>query len=134
MAEITVEDIDTEPPAVLEPVAQQVVEPPEPPPPEPQLERLPTVAFQTSQGEEVSFAAAPKKRGRPKGKAKPKVRPSAPVEEYVEEALAPAPQPAIDVNALMEPIFKAYMATHEMRKREQRNARYRDLFSGMTGY
>jgi len=130
MTEITVEDIDTQPPAVLEPVAQQVAEPPEPPP-EPPLERLPTVAFQTSQGEEVSFAAAPQKRGRPKGKAKPK--PSAPVEEYVEPE-APTPQPAIDVNALMEPIFKAYMATHEMRKREQRNARYRDLFSGMTGY
>jgi hypothetical protein len=132
MTEITVEDIDTEPSAVLEPVEQQVAEPPEPPPPEPPLERLPTVAFQTSQGEEVSFAAAPKKRGRPKGKAKPKVRPSAPVEEYVEPE-APA-QPAIDVNALMEPIFKAYMATHELRKREQRNARYHDLFSGMTGY
>ena len=132
MTEITVEDIDTEPSAVLEPVAQQVAEPPEPPPPEPQLERLPTVAFSTSHGEEVSFAAAPKKRGRPKGKAKPKPRPSAPVEEYVEPE-APA-QPAIDVNALMEPIFKAYMATHELRKREQRNARYHDLFSGMTGY
>ena len=129
MTEITVEDIDTQPPTVAEPGEQveQVAEPPEPPP----LERQPTVAFQTSQGEEVSFAAAPKKRGRPKGKAKPKVRPSAPV-EYVEPE-APA-QPAIDVNALMEPIFKAYMATHELRKREQRNARYHDLFSGMTGY
>ena len=132
MTEITVEDIDTQPPAVAEPVAQvsePIAEPPEPPP----LERQPTVAFQTSQGEEVSFAAAPKKRGRPRRKAKPKVRPSAPVEEYVEPE-PPAQHPAIDVNALMEPIFKAYMATHEMRKREQRNARYRDLFSGMTGY
>ena len=81
MTEITIEDIDTQ--HVVEPdaqVAEPVAEPPEPPP----LERLSTVAFQTSQGEEVSFAAAPKKRGRPKGKAKPKVRPSAPVEEYVE--------------------------------------------------
>ena len=129
MTEITVEDIDTQPPAVAEPAAQ--VAEPVAEPSEGSLERLPTVAFQTSQGEEVSFAAAPKKRGRPKGKAKPKA--PAPVEEYVEPE-PPAPQPAIDVNALMEPIFKAYMATHELRKREQRNARYRDLFSGMTGY
>ena len=97
--------------------------PPEPPP----LERA--VAFQTSQGE-VSFAAAPKKRGRPKGKAKPKEpRVVAPVAEP--EALPP-PQP-IDVNALLEPIFQAYMATNEMRKREQRSQRYRDLFQGMVG-
>ena len=129
MAEITVEEIE-QPPAVAEPVAEQVeqVEPEQVAPLEPPLERQSTVAFQTSEGE-VSFAAAPKKRGRPKGKAKPKAKP-VPVEEPVE----PPPQPVIDVNALMEPIFKAYMATHEMRKREQRNARYSDLFSGMTGY
>ncbi len=95
-------------------------------PPEPPLERQP-VAFQTSQGE-VSFAAAPKKRGRPKGKAKPKEpRVVAPAEPE-----APPPQP-IDVNALLEPIFQAYMATNEMRKREQRSQRYRDLFQGMVG-
>ena len=129
MAEITVEEIDTQPP-VAEPVAEQVepVEPVAPEPVAPEPEPREPVAFQTSQGE-VTFAAAPKKRGRPKGKAKPKVKP-VPVEEPVE----PPPQPVIDVNALMEPIFKAYMATHEMRKREQRNARYSDLFSGMTGY
>ena len=97
--------------------------PPEPPP----LERQP-VAFQTSQGE-VSFAAAPKKRGRPKGKAKPKEpRVVAPVAE----AEAPPPQP-IDVDALLEPIFQAYMATNEMRKRDARQQRYRGLFQGMAG-
>ena len=100
--------------------------PPEPPP----LERQP-IAFQTSEGE-VSFAAAPKKRGRPKGKAKPKEpkRPREPVQDSVVEPEAPPP---IDVNALLEPIFKAYMATNEMRKREQRSQRYRDLFQGMVG-
>ena len=127
MTEITVEDIDTQPPAIAEPVAEvaepvaEVAEPVREP-----------VAFQTTQGE-VTFAAAPKKRGRPKGKAKPKQpkeRP-VPVEEpppYVE------PPPPIDIDALLQPVFQAYMATNEMRKREQRNARYRDLFSGMTGY
>ena len=128
MTEFIIEDIDTQHVEPDAQVAEPVAEAPEPPP----LERLPTVAFSTSQGEEVSFAAAPKKRGRPKGKAKPKVRPSAPVEEYVEPE-APTPPP-IDVNALMEPIFKAYMQTHELRKRQQRNTRYHDLFSGMTGY
>ena len=87
------------------------------------------VAFQTSQGE-VSFAAAPKKRGRPKGKAKPKEpRVVAPVAEPVPDA---PPPPPIDVNALLEPIFQACMATSEMRKREQRSQRYRDLFQGMV--
>ena len=134
MAEITVEEIDTHPP-VAEPVAEAVepvaepVAPVEPPP----LERQSTVAFQTSEGE-VTFAAAPKKRGRPKGKAKPKEPKVKPQPVSVEEPYVEQPQPVIDVNALMEPIFKAYMATHEMRKREQRNARYHDLFSGMTGY
>ena len=131
MAEITVEEIDTQPP-VAEPVAEQVEQvEPVAAPLEPPLERQSTVAFQTSEGE-VTFAAAPKKRGRPKGKAKPKAKPVP--EPVVQEPYVEPPQPVIDVNALMEPIFKAYMATHEMRKREQRNARYSDLFSGMTGY
>ena len=136
MTEITVENIEGEPVTgeeapqtfserLIERGDGDFVAPPEPPP----LERQP-VAFQTSQGE-VSFAAAPKKRGRPKGKAKPKEpRVVAPVAEPVPEA--PPPQP-IDVNALLEPIFQAYMATNEMRKREQRSQRYRDLFQGMFG-
>ena len=131
MTEITVENIEGEPVTGEEApqtFSERLIErgdgdfveeaPPEPVP----------VAFQTSQGE-VSFAAAPKKRGRPKGKAKPKVR-IEPVAEIVPEV--PPPQP-IDVNALLEPIFQAYMATNEMRKREQRSQRYRDLFQGMVG-
>ena len=135
MTEITVENIEEGEPVTGEGApktfSERLIErgdgefveeaPPEPPP----LERQP-VAFQTSQGE-VAFAAAPKKRGRPKGKAKPKpVEP----EPAVEQA---APPPPIDVNALLEPIFQAYMATNEMRKREQRSQRYRDLFQGMVG-
>ena len=140
MTEITVENIEGEPVTgegapqtfserLIERGDGDFVEPVEAPPEPPPLERQP-VAFQTSQGE-VSFAAAPKKRGRPKGKSKPKEpRVVAPVQEPVPEA--PPPHP-IDVNALLEPIFKAYMATNEMRKREQRSQRYRDLFQGMVG-
>ena len=136
MTEITVENIEpvtgegapqTFSERLIERGDGDFVEPVEAPPEPPPLERA--VAFQTSQGE-VSFAAAPKKRGRPKGKAKPREpRVVAPVAEP--EALPP-PQP-IDVNALLEPIFQAYMATNEMRKREQRSQRYRDLFQGMVG-
>mgnify|MGYP003326670320 CR=1 FL=1 len=107
---------------------EAAAEPPAPGPPP--LERQP-VAFQTSEGE-VSFAAAPKKRGRPKGKAKPK-EPKRPKEP--EPVFEPPPPPAlVDVTALLEPIFKAYMATNEMRKREARSQRYRDLFQGMVGW
>ncbi len=111
MTEITVENIEGD--IVTEEEAPQTlserliergdgdfVEPaPEAPAPE-------QVAFQTSQGE-VSFAVAPKRRGRPKGKAKPKEpkRPREPVQDSVAapEALAPPQQP-IDVNALLAPI------------------------------
>ena len=77
--------------------------------------------------------AVPKKRGRPPGsknkKAAPKRRPREPTPE-----LEPSePPPPIDVNALLEPIFKAYMATSEMRKREARQQRYSTLFQGMVG-
>ncbi len=81
MPEITVENIEGEPVTgedapqtfserLIERGDGDFVEPVEAPPESPPLERQP-VAFQTSQGE-VSFAAAPKKRGRPKGKTKPK--------------------------------------------------------------
>jgi len=78
--------------------------------------------------------AAPKKRGRPPGsnnkKAQPKRRPREPTPELLEP---PEPPPSIDVNALLEPIFKAYMATSEMRKREGMQQRYSTLFQGMVG-
>ena len=141
MVEISVENMEPEiaPPAEA-PEAPEVTpelpEPEQPVPAPPELERQP-VAFQTAQGEEVSFAAAPKKRGRPKGKAKPKAepkqrgRPPNPVPaEPVPEA-PPAPQ--LDINQLLEPIFKAYMATSEMRKREAKRERYSTLFQGMVG-
>ena len=143
MAEISVENIEPEAPAEApeETPATELPEPEQPEPEQPvpappELERQP-VAFQTAQGEEVSFAAAPKKRGRPKGKAKPKAepkrrgRPPNPVPaEPVPEA-PPAPQ--VDINQLLEPIFKAYMATSEMRKREAKRERYSTLFQGMVG-
>ena len=137
MAEISVENIEPEAPAEApeETPATELPEPEQPVPAPPELERQP-VAFQTAQGEEVSFAA-PKKRGRPKGKAKPKAepkrrgRPPNPVPaEPVPEA-PPAPQ--VDINQLLEPIFQAYMATSEMRKREARRERYSTLFQGMVG-
>ena len=83
---------------------------------------------------EVSVPA-PKKRGRPPGsknkpKAEPKRRPRQPREPTPEP---PEPAPPIDVNALLEPIFRAYMATSEMRKREARQQRYNTLFQGMVG-
>ena len=129
MTEISVENFEseiTEPPPAEAPT-EEIPEPLE-------LERQP-VAFQTAGGEEVSFAAAPKKRGRPKGKAKPKGEPkrrgrppNTPVEEPVYEA-----PPQIDINQLLEPIFRAYMATNEQRKREARRQRYSSLFQGMMG-
>ena len=135
MAEISVENIEPEAPAEAPEETHATPELPEQLA-EPEPERQP-VAFQTAQGEEVSFAAAPKKRGRPKGKAKPKAepkqrgRPPNPVPaEPVPEA-PPAPQ--VDINQLLEPIFQAYMATSEMRKREARRERYSTLFQGMVG-
>ena len=135
MTEISVENIE---PEIAEPLPEepQTTPPEEPATPPPELERQP-VAFQTAQGEEVYFAAAPKKRGRPKGSAKPKGepkrrgRPSNPVVEVAEPV--EAPQPQLDINQFLEPIFKAYMATSEMRKREARRERYSTLFQGMVG-
>ena len=144
MAEITVENIEPEVAAPAEAPAAAPEVTPEPPeqipeqlPEPPVLERQP-VAFQTAQGEEVSFAAAPKRRGRPKGKAKPKGepkrrgRPPSPV-AVPAEPVPEAPAPQLDINQLLEPIFKAYMATSEMRKREARRERYSTLFPGMVG-
>ena len=74
------------------------------------------------EAKEAPKAAAPKKRGRPKGKAKPK-EPKRQVEPSVVEPEAPPPPQPLDVNALLEPIFRAYMATNEIR----------DLFQGMAG-
>ena len=145
MAEISVENIEPEAPAEApeETPATELPEPEQPEPEQPvpappELERQP-VAFQTAQGEEVSFAAAPKKRGRPKGKAaKPKDaepkrrgRPPNPVAVPAEPVHEAPPQ--LDINQLLEPIFKAYMATSEMRKREAKRERYSTLFQGMVG-
>ena len=76
---------------------------------------------------------APKKRGRPLGsKNKPKAEPKRRVREPTPEPEL-EPPPPLDVNALLEPIFRAYMATGELRKREARRQRYDSLFQGMVG-
>ena len=128
MAELSVEDIQ-EPAPQLEATAPEPEEPAEVP-----------VGIELPVGAELPEAdvsaeiAAPKKRGRPPGsknkKAQPKRRPREPTPELLEP---PEPPPPIDVNALLEPIFKAYMATSEMRKREARQQRYSTLFQGMVG-
>ena len=132
MTEISVENIE---PEFAEPVPEepQTIE-------EPATQPERNVAFQTAGGEEVSFAAAPKKRGRPKGSAKPKGepkrrgRPPNPVEPVEPvEPVQPVAAPQLDINQVLEPIFKAYMATSEMRKREARRERYSTLFQGMVG-
>ena len=128
MAELSVEEIQ-EPVPQLEATAPEPEEPAEPV--EPVSAELPEADVSAENPESV---AAPKKRGRPPGsknkKAQPKRRPREPTPELVEP---PEPPPPIDVNALLEPIFKAYMATSEMRKREARQQRYSTLFQGMVG-
>ena len=125
MAELSVEDIQ-EPAPQLEATAPEPEEPAEP-------AEVPAELPEADVSAEVSIAA-PKKRGRPPGsknkKAQPKRRPREPTPELLEP---PEPPPPIDVNALLEPIFKAYMATSEMRKREARQQRYSTLFQGMVG-
>ena len=77
---------------------------------------------------------APEKRGRPPGSKNR--QPKAALKRRTEptpEPLEPEPAPPIDVSALLEPIFRAYMATGEMRKREARQQRYNTLFQGMAG-
>ena len=119
MTELTVEEIQ-------EPVPQ--AEEPEPP----ELTREPPPEEEPA---EVPEVPAPKKRGRPAGsknKPKAKAAPKHRAEPTPElEPLEPPPQ--IDVNALLEPIFRAYMATGEMRKRQQRQQRHNTLFQGMVG-
>ena len=130
--EITVENIDPEaaPEEILEP-------PPEPP----ALVRQ-AVSFATSAGEEISFEVAeeappaPKKRGRPKAaapkpKAEPKRRGRPPKQQVVAEPVEPVYQEPIDINALLEPLFQAYMATSHMSRQNAKQQQYRDLFEGM---
>ena len=78
---------------------------------------------------------APKRRGRPPGsKNKPKAEPKRRVRQpELPQAPEPEPPPPMDVNALLEPIFRAYMATGELRKRQARQQRYDSLFQGMIG-
>ena len=126
MAELSVEDIQ-EPAPQLEATAPEPAEPAE----VPVSAELPEADVSAENPESV---AAPKKRGRPPGsknkpKAQPKRRPREPTPELLEP---PEPPPPIDVNALLEPIFKAYMATSEMRKREARQQRYSTLFQGWS--
>ena len=130
MTELTVEEIQEpvpEPPEPPEPPEQPPEEPPEltrePPqePPEPEVIEEPAVP-------------APKRRGRPAGsrnkaKALPKRRAAVEVAPEIFEE----PPASIDVNALLEPIMRAYMATGELRKREQRQQRYNSLLQGMVG-
>ena len=130
MTELTVEEIQEAPPPLEEPQ-----EPPEltrEPPPEPSAPEPEVIE------EEVPPEAAPKRRGRPVGsknkpKAEAKRRPRQPREprELTPEPLEPPPQ--IDIDALLQPIFRAYMATGELRKRQARQQRYDSLFQGMVG-
>ena len=131
MTELTVEEIQ-EPVPVPEPPEQPPEQPPEEPPEEPpELTREPP----QEEPEVIEPAVpAPKKRGRPAGsknkaKALPKRRAAV---EVAPEIFEPEP-PQIDVNALLEPIFRAYMASGEMRKRQARQQRYNTLFQGMVG-
>ena len=124
LAELSVEGIQ-------EPAPQ--LEAPAPEPEEPAESAEPAEVPDADVSAEVSIPAH-KKRGRPPGsKNKPKARPKRRPREPTPELLEPEPPPQIDVNALLEPIFRAYMATGEMRKREARQQRYNALFQGMVG-
>ena len=125
MAQLSVEEIQ-EPAPQLEAPAPEPEEPAEPA--EVPAQEVADVSAEVS-------IPAPKKRGRPPGcknkpKAEPKSRPRQPTPEPLEP---PEPPPPIDVDALLEPIFRAYMATGEMRKREARQQRYNELLQGMVG-
>ena len=128
MTELTVEEIQ-------EPTPQPVSEePPEPEPPgePPELRREPPEVQAEEPAEEPP---APKRRGRPAGsKNKPKAIPkrrALPTPELEPSEIEPPPQ--IDIDALLQPIFRAYMATGELRKRQARQQRYDSLFQGMVG-
>ena len=133
MSEITVENLDA-PPEVT-PEAPEAVAP-EAPEAEPE-ERAP-VAFQTTGGAEVSFQAAPKRRGRPKAEPKPKPEPKrrgrppkprepTPPPTPVQEA---APPP-LDLHALMEPLVQHYIQTSQARRESARRQHYDGLFQTM---
>ena len=126
MTELSVEEIQ-------EPAPQTEAPAPEPEEPEEVAEPEPAEPAQEVADVDVSIAA-PKKRGRPPGsKNKPKAVPKRRPREPTPELEPPEPPPQIDVNALLEPIFRAYMATGEMRKRQARQQRYDSLFQGMVG-
>ena len=127
MTELSVEEIQEPTPPVPE-------EPPEEPPGEPpELRREPS-EVQAEEPAELPPEPAPKKRGRPPGsKNKPKAAPKRRVRELTPEPEPSEPLPPVDVNALLEPIFRAYMATGELRKRQARQQRYDSLFQGMVG-
>ena len=129
MTELTVEEMQ-------EPTPQPVSEePPEPEPvapePEVQVEELAELPPEVADVE----VPAPKKRGRPAGsKNKPKAKAAPKRRTEPTPGLEPLePPPQIDVSALLEPIFRAYMATGELRKRQARQQRYDSLFQGMVG-
>ena len=126
MTELTVEEIQ-------EPTPQPVSE--EPPPEEPPQE--PPEPEVIEEPAELPPEPAPKKRGRPAGsKNKPKAEPkrrSRQARELTPEPSEIEPPTPIDVDALLQPIFRAYMATSELRKRQARQQRYDSLFQGMVG-
>ena len=116
---------------IQEPTPQSVSE--EPPGEPPELRREPS-EVQAEEPAELPPEPAPKKRGRPPGsKNKPKAAPKRRVRELTPEPEPSEPPPPVDVNALLEPIFRAYMATGELRKRQARAQRYDSLFQGMVG-
>ena len=103
-------------------------------PPEELPEEPPELTREPPQEEVIEPAVpAPKKRGRPAGsKNKAKALPKRRAAVEAPEIFEPEP-PQIDVNALLEPIMRAYMATGELRKRQARQQRYDSLFQGMVG-
>ena len=134
MTELSVEEIQEPTPQPEEP-AEPPEEPPEEPPGEPpELRREPSEVQAEEPAELPPEPPAPKRRGRPPGsKNKPKAEPKRRVRQPTLEPEPSEPPPPVDVNALLEPIFRAYMATGELRKRQARQQRYDSLFRGMVG-
>ena len=121
MLEITVGNLDA-PEEVSAEAAQE----------EPDEVRQP-VAFETSAGE-VSFEAAPQKRGRPKAEPKPKGypekrgRPPRPREPVPEPSVPVIEAPPLDLHALMEPLVQHYISQYQPRRENARRQRYDGLF------
>ena len=143
MSEIVVENMDNSAASEPPPAGPPAPETSEPPPEEPAPAEEPaTVSFATSSGE-VSFEAAPKRRGRPKGAAKPKAEPKRrgrpPRSEVAAQPIEePPPEPVadgygFDPHAFLEPLVQAYMASSHLRAEQQKQQRYRDLFQNMMG-